>query len=63
MKRRNRKYRIYNAIVKSILTYGCEAWRMIDNEKRKIEAVEMDALIRSCVISRRDMMINEMIKK
>ena len=45
---RNRKYRIYNTIVKSILTYGCEAWRMTKREEKGVVAVEMDALRRSC---------------
>ena len=30
---RNRKYKTYNTIVKNILTYRYEAWRMIEKEK------------------------------
>ena len=32
---RNNKKKIYNTIVKSILLYGSEAWRMIEAEKKK----------------------------
>ena len=60
---RNRKYRIYNTIVKSILTYGCEAWRMTKREEKGVVAVEMDALRRSCGVSRKDRIKNDVIKK
>ena len=63
---RNRKYRIYtytHTIVKSILTYGCEAWRMTKREEKEVVAVEMDALRRSCGISRKDRIKNDVIKK
>ena len=45
---RGRKVQIYNTIVKSILLYGAGSWRMAEADKRKILAVEMDALRRSC---------------
>ena len=61
--KRNRKYRNLNTIVKSILTYGCEAWKMTEKEKKGNAAVEMDALRRFYGISRKDKMRNEMIKR
>ena len=60
---RNKKYRIYSTVVKSILTYGCEAWRMTEKEKRGIAEVEMDALRRFFGILRRDRMRNEVITR
>jgi len=38
---------IYNALIKSILLYGSETWRLTENDKRQVEATEMDALRRS----------------
>ena len=54
---------IYNTTVKNILTYGYEEWRLTDKEKRGIVLVEMDALRRSCGISRRDSVRNAMIRR
>ena len=47
---RNRKKNIYSTIVKSILTYKLEAWRLTE-EKSKLLAVEMDTLRRFYIIS------------
>jgi len=38
---------IYNALVKSSLLYGSETWRLTENNKRWVEATEMDVLRRS----------------
>jgi hypothetical protein len=38
---------IYNALIKSSLFYGSEIWRLTENNKRRVEATEMDALRRS----------------
>ena len=35
---------IYNALIKSSLLYGSETWRLTENNKRRVEATEMDAL-------------------
>ena len=38
---------IYNVLIKSSLLYGSETWRLTENNKRWVEATEMDALRRS----------------
>ena len=45
---------IYNALIKSSLLYGSETWRLTENNKRQVEATEMDALRRSSRISRKE---------
>jgi len=52
--RKKRKLNIYNALIKSSLLYGAETWRLTENNKRRVEATEMDALRRSSRISRKD---------
>ena len=52
--RKERKLNIYNALIKSILLYGSETWRLTENNKRRVEATEMDALKRSLRISRKE---------
>jgi len=44
----------YNALIKSSLLYGSETWRITENNKRRVEATEMDALRRSTRISRKE---------
>ena len=51
--RKARKLNIYNALIKSSLLYGSETWRLTENNKRRVEATEMDALRRSSRISRK----------
>jgi len=48
----------YNALIKSSLLYGSETWRLTENDKRRMEATEVDALRRSSRISRKDRIIN-----
>ena len=45
--------KIYNALIKSSLFYGSETWRLTENNKRLVEATEMDVLRRSSRISRK----------
>jgi len=45
-KRKERKLNIYNALIKSSLLYGFKIWRLTENNKRWVEATEMDALRR-----------------
>ena len=45
---------IYNALIKRSLLYGSETWRLTENNKRRVEATEMDALRRSSRISRKE---------
>jgi len=42
--RKERKLNIYNALIKSSLLYVSETWRLTENNKRRVEATEMDAL-------------------
>jgi len=42
-----------NALIKSSLLYGSETWRLTENNKRRVEATEMNALRRSSRISRK----------
>jgi hypothetical protein len=49
---------IYNAVLKSSLLYGSETWRLTENNKRRVEATETEALRRSSRISRKDRIRN-----
>jgi uncharacterized membrane protein len=40
---RNQKNMIYNSMVKSILIYGAEIWNLYEDDRRRINATEMDA--------------------
>jgi hypothetical protein len=61
--RKERKLNIYNALIKSSLFYGSETWRLIENNKRRVEAAEMDALRRSSRISKKERMKNVTIRE
>jgi len=52
-KRKERKLNIYNVLIKSSLLYDSKTWRLTENNKRWVEATEMDALRRSLRISRK----------
>jgi len=41
---RNRKKIIYNSMVKSVLIYGAETWSLYDDDRRRINATDMDTL-------------------
>jgi len=45
--RKDRKLTIYNALIESRVSRGSETWRLTENNKRWVEAAEMDALRRS----------------
>ena len=38
------KKNILQVIVQSILTYGAEGWSLLEGQKSKIQAVEMDGI-------------------
>jgi len=38
---------ICNVLIKSSLLFGSETWRLKENNKRRVEATEMDSLRRS----------------
>ena len=54
---------IYNALIKSSLFYGSETWRLTENNKRRVEATEMDALRRSSGMSRKERIRNVTIRQ
>jgi len=62
-KRKERNLNIYNALIKSSLLYGSETWRLTENNKRRVEATEMDYLRRSSRISRKERMRNVNIRQ
>ena len=61
--RKERKLNICNVLIKSSLLYGSETWRLTENNKRRVEATEMDALRRSSRISRKERIINVTIRQ
>jgi hypothetical protein len=58
-----RKLNIYNALIKSSLFYVSETWRLTENNQRRVEATEMDALRRSSRISRKERIKNVTIRQ
>ena len=54
---------IYNSTVKSVLIYGGETWSLYEDDRRRINATEMDALRRSARISKLDRKTNEYIRE
>ena len=50
-------------MIKSSLLYGAETWRLIENNKRRVEATEMDVLRRSSRISRKDRIRNVTVRQ
>jgi len=53
-----RKLNIYNAFIKSSLFCGSETWRLTENNKRRVEATEMDVLRGSSRMSRKERIRN-----
>ena len=48
-------------MVKSVLIYGAEIWSLYEDDRRRINATETDALRRSAKISKLDRKTNEYI--
>jgi hypothetical protein len=61
--KKGKKLNIYNVLIKSSLLYGSETWRLTENNKRRAEATEMDALRRSSRISRKEIIRNVTIRQ
>jgi len=61
--RKEKKLNIYNAFIKSSLLCGSETWRLTENNKRRVEATETDALRRSSSISRKERIRNVTIRQ
>jgi hypothetical protein len=60
---KERKLNIYSVLIKSSLLYGSETWRLTENNKRRVEATEMDVLRRSSRISRKERIRNVTIRQ
>ena len=60
---KNQKKTIYNSMVKSVLIYGAKTWSLYEDDRRRINATEMDALRRSAMISKLDRNTNEHIRE
>jgi len=60
--RKERILNIYNTLIKNSLLYGSETWRLTENNKRRVEATEMDALRTSSRISRKERIKNVIIR-
>jgi hypothetical protein len=54
---------IYNSKVKSVLIYGAETWILYEDNRRRINATEMDTLRRSARISKLHRKTNEYIRE
>ena len=54
---------IYNALIKSSLLYGSETWRLTENNKRRVEVTEIDAVRRSSRILRKERIRNVTIRQ
>jgi hypothetical protein len=61
--RKERNLNIYNALIKSNLLYHSETWRLTENNKRRVEAAEVDALRRSSRITRNKRIRNVTIRQ
>jgi hypothetical protein len=48
---------------KSVLFYGAETWSSYEDDRRRINAAEMDAIRRSARISKLDRKTNENIRE
>lgn len=56
------KHKIFNTIVRSIMTYGAETWVTNKKTKEKIRAVEMEYWRRCCEVTRTEKIRNEDIR-
>ena len=57
------KYRLYRSLVLSILLYGCEAWTLMAETEKRIQAFEMKCLRRLLHISYKEHKTNEYVRK
>ena len=54
---------IYNTLIKFCLLCGAETWRLKENNRRWVEAIELDVLRRSYRISSKDRIMNVTIRQ
>lgn len=57
------KHRIYNSIVKSIISYGSEVWPLKEKTRKSLEATEMDYWRRAAGKSKLERVRNERIRE
>ena len=57
------KLNIRNTLIKSSLLYGAETWRLTENNRRRVEATEMEVLKRSSRMWRKDRIRNGTIRQ
>jgi hypothetical protein len=57
------KKMLYSTIIESIGLYGAEIWEITEENKKKLQAFQMDFIRRSCEISRSDRVRNDRIKE
>jgi hypothetical protein len=50
-------------LIKSSLLYGSETWRLTEDNNRRVESTEMEALRRTSRISRKDRIRNGTIRQ
>lgn len=56
-------YNTNNPIVNRVLLFVAESWRMTESDEKKIIAVEIDELRRSCNVFRREKIRNALIRQ
>jgi len=61
--KKGEKIDICNALIKTSLMCGSEIWRLTENNKRRVEATQMDALRRSSRISRKERIRNVSVRQ
>jgi hypothetical protein len=54
---------IDNIMVKSVLIYGAETWSLYEDDRRRMNTAEMDALRRSARISKLGRKTNEYVRE
>ncbi|KAJ9588953.1 hypothetical protein L9F63_017748 [Diploptera punctata] len=57
------KKRILKSVVENIMTYGAQRWTLVEGQKTKILAVEMDGIRRSARVSRLERRRNEEVRQ
>ncbi|WP_289490223.1 hypothetical protein, partial [Klebsiella pneumoniae] len=60
---REAKVGMFEGIVEPSLMYGSEVWVLNKNERKKVEAVEMDCLRSICGVRRIDRIRNEEVRR
>jgi hypothetical protein len=50
-------------MVKSVLIYGAESWSLYEDNRRRINATEMDKLRRSMKVSKLDRKTDEYVRR